>query len=272
MSATPFIAIAPDGVEVRATEIGHGPPVLILPPGMDDGRGYRAVAARLAAHHRVVVLHRRQYRLDLDRPASIADEVSDAVALAEALGRRPLLVGHSSGAVIGLECLAAEPSSFIGAALYEPPLPRESPNTGTSLERAQRAVAERRPGRAMQIFTHEMVGLPKATSRLIGGFISLHPRMRKMAARQIADVAAMHALGPRNATYATITSPTLLIGGDRSPGDLARQLGLLAVSIPGATRVTLAGQGHSAQMRSPDKLADLIESFYSEVQERTDPR
>jgi pimeloyl-ACP methyl ester carboxylesterase len=262
-----LIALASDGVEIRAAQLGEGPPILILPPGMDDGRGYRKVAARLATHHRVVVLHRRQYRLDLHRPASMAEEVADALVLAETIGEPPLVFGHSSGAVLALECVVARPALFRGAALYEPPLTRETPNTEEALERARRAVAEGRPGRAMRIFTHEMVGLPRAQARLIGMLVSLHPQMRKMAARQIADVEAMHALGPRRTAYATITTPTLLVGGDRSPGSLDRHLGILAEAITAATRITLEGQGHSAQMRDPGKLADVITSFSDTVRQ-----
>jgi pimeloyl-ACP methyl ester carboxylesterase len=266
VTAAGVIAVAPDGVEIRATQLGEGPPLLILPPGMDDGRGYRKVAARLATRHRVVVLHRRQYRLDLPRPASMAEEVSDVLVLAEALGESSLVFGHSSGAVLALESVVARPAVFTGMALYEPPLPRETPNTEEALERARGALADGRSGRAMQIFTRDMVGLPRWQAALIGGFVALHPGMRQMAARQIADVEAMHTLGPRRTAYATIAAPTLLIGGDRSPGSLERHLGILADAITGARRVTLTGQGHSAQMRGPSRLADVITSFSNAVQ------
>ena len=267
MSSSCVIATASDGAEIRAAQFGEGPPILILPPGMDDGRGYRKVAARLATRHRVVVLHRRQYRLDLPRPASMAEEVGDVLVLAETVGGTPLVFGHSSGAVLALECLVAQPALFSGAVLYEPPLPAETPGAEQALERARRAVAEGRPGRAMQIFTHEMVGLPRAQSRLIGTFVSLLPQMRRMAARQIADVEAMHDLGSRRFAYATISTPTLLVGGDRSPGSLDQHLGLLAAGITSATRISLEGQGHSAQMRDPARLAEVVASFSDAVRQ-----
>jgi pimeloyl-ACP methyl ester carboxylesterase len=266
-----FSVPSADGTEVRAADLGSGPPVLIVPPGMDDGRGYRRVAAVLAQRHRVLILHRRQYRLDLQPPISIKEEVADVLALTEAIEGRPLLFGHSSGAVVALECLVAMSAAFSGAALYEPPLAIDQLNGGPALVRAQHAVAQGKPGRAMQIFTHDMVGLPPVASRLIGLFVTLNRHMGKMAERQIADVAAMDELGFRLPSYARVTTPTLLIGGDRSPGKLSHQLDALAASLTDVTRKTVTGQGHSAQMRAPDRLADIVATYYGAVRERSAP-
>jgi pimeloyl-ACP methyl ester carboxylesterase len=266
-----FSVPSADGTEVRAADLGSGPPILIVPPGMDDGRGYRRVAAVLAQRHRVLVLHRRQYRLDLQPPISIKEEVADVLALTEAIEGRPLLFGHSSGAVVALECLVAMSAAFSGAALYEPPLAIDQLNGGPALVRAQHAVAQGKPGRAMQIFTHDMVGLPPVASRLIGVLVTLNRHMGKMAERQIADVAAMDELGFRLPSYARVTTPTLLIGGDRSPGKLSHQLDALAASLTDVTRKTVTGQGHSAQMRAPDRLADIVATYYGAVRERSAP-
>ena len=43
---------------------------------------------------------------------------------------RPVLVGHSSGAVLALEALAAGPGQFAGAFIYEPPLVLDRPLGG----------------------------------------------------------------------------------------------------------------------------------------------
>jgi pimeloyl-ACP methyl ester carboxylesterase len=69
-----------------------------------------------------VRLHRRQYRLDIKRACSIAQEAEDVLAIARVIGDPVLLVGHSSGGVVALEALAALPSTFAGAVLYEPPV------------------------------------------------------------------------------------------------------------------------------------------------------
>jgi pimeloyl-ACP methyl ester carboxylesterase len=110
--------------EVRATAQGDGPPILIVHGGQDDGSSLGSGRRLLSPRWRVVRLHRRQYRLDLAEslPCSIAREAGDVLALAEAIGERVVLVGHSSGGVVAIEALARSPSPFAGAVLYEPPI------------------------------------------------------------------------------------------------------------------------------------------------------
>jgi pimeloyl-ACP methyl ester carboxylesterase len=260
-----FTAISRDQADVRAEDVGSGPAIIILPPGMDDGTGYRRVAAELSKSYRVLVLHRRQYRLDLATGCSFADEVADVKAVVEKLGEKPLIFGHSSGGYLALECLASMPSAFIAGAVYEPPVPLRRLVGGQFLPSAERAVAAGRPGKAMEIFARDMVELPAWQARIIRAMVSIAPKMRKMAARQIADVAAMDALGFRMASYGYIAEPVLLIGGDRSPGHLDARLGALNEVLPTSERVVLPGQGHSAQMRAPQRLAEAIDAFYSRL-------
>ena len=54
-----------DGTDVRAYVEGRGPAIVLVGPGLDDGRRCRKLAAILARRFRVVRLHRRQYRRDL---------------------------------------------------------------------------------------------------------------------------------------------------------------------------------------------------------------
>jgi pimeloyl-ACP methyl ester carboxylesterase len=204
-----------------------------------------------------VSIHRRQYRLDLTEPVSIRDEVSDIEALVATFGEPVLIAGHSSGAVVALEALAALPDAFMGAVLYEPPV--------TIDLTAPQAIAENRPGKAIQIFTRDMVGLPAWQSRLVRVFVTLNTRMKGLAPRQIADVSAMRELGVRLPTYAGIEVPVLLVGGDQSPGALSRQLDALQSTLPQTRRALLSGQGHSANERAPKRLADLIAGFYCDV-------
>lgn len=259
--------VAMDGTTVLANSAGIGPIILVVHPGMDDGRSWRKVNALLAENFTVVSIHRRQYRLDLTEPVSIRDEVSDIEALVATFGERVLIAGHSSGAVVALEALAALPDAFMGAVLYEPPVTIDltAPMGGSALRAAQQAIAENRPGKAIQIFTRDMVGLPAWQSRLVRVFVTLNTRMKGLAPRQIADVSAMRDLGVRLPTYAGIEVPVLLVGGDQSPGALSRQLDALQSTLPQTRRALLSGQGHSANERAPKRLADLIAGFYRDV-------
>jgi pimeloyl-ACP methyl ester carboxylesterase len=224
-----------DGTDIRAFDEGHGPVILVVHPGLDDGRSWGRVAIRLSRRFRVVRIQRRQYRLDLAAPCSIALEAADVVALAKAVGEPMLLVGHSSGGVVALEALVASPASFAGAVLYEPPVVTGPALRGAAVKQMQAAVT------------------------------AGSPRLRALAPRQVNDLKAIDRLGLRLDAYASINVPAALIGGGRSPSHLGALLDTLASTMPCAEKVVLPRIGPDAHVRSPDGLARVIETLANKV-------
>jgi pimeloyl-ACP methyl ester carboxylesterase len=260
-------AQAADGSSVRAFDDGHGPAVLILHGGSDDGSSWRRVAVRLAPRFRVLRLHRRQYRPDLKTGSActMAEEVEHVTALVHAIGQPMVIVGHSSGAVLALEALVATPAAYAGAVLYEPPCVIGPPLGGEALARAQASIAAGRPGTALAIFLREIVRAPAWTARLSKPVVALSPRIRRMARHQIDDCAAIDQLGNRLDTYAKITVPVMLLGGDRSPAHLGERLDALERVLPHTERVVMHRQGHGANALAPGKVADVIAGFADQV-------
>ncbi|MBF8192028.1 alpha/beta hydrolase [Nonomuraea sp. K274] len=261
---------AADGTEARAIDEGSGPVILVLHPGLDDGASWGKVAALLAPRHRVVRVHRRRYRLDLDGAScTIEQEVEHVLAVVRAIGGGPMPVAaHSSGAVIALEAMLAAPSAFAGALLYEPPVVIGAPLGGPHGEihaRARAALAAGKPGKALQIFVRDTVGVPAWTALLIRAFVSVEPRLRALVPGQIEDNAAIDTLGIRLDAYAGIDVPMVLLGGDRSPAHLGERLDALARVLPQAERVVLHGEGHGAHARAPGQVAATIEKLAARV-------
>lgn len=254
--ATALVTTRPDGVEIRALDEGTGPPVLVVHPGLDDGTAWQGVAQRLSGRHRVVRVHRRQYRTDLTPGCSMAQEADDVVALAAALGEPVYLVGHSSGAVVALEALAVAPTRFLGAVLYEPPVHLRP---GEWDEQIAQARSARTAAGRMAIFLRDIVRVPPWQALPAALAVAAFPRMRKLVPCQIEDAAAINRLGVRLDTYAHIDLPVVLLGGTRSPHHLVDRLTALAGVLPNASTVMLAGQGHSAHARAPQRVADVIE-------------
>jgi pimeloyl-ACP methyl ester carboxylesterase len=95
--------------------------------------------------------------------------------------------------------------------------------------------------------------------------VPLSPRARRLVRHQIDDCAAIDQLGNRLDTYATITVPTVLLGGDRSPAHLGERLDALERMLPHAERVVLHGQGHFANVFAPGKLGNVIAGFADRV-------
>lgn len=253
-----------DGTDVHAFDEGRGPVILVIHPGNDDGTSWRKVAARLSGRFRVVRIVRRQYRLDLPAPCrySMAREVEDVLALAEVIGERMVVVGHSSGGVVALEVLAAEPSAFAGAVLFEPPVAIGPPAGSEATDRARSAIAAGQPGKAMQIFVRDVVGMRAADAWMLRVLVTAIPRMRALAPRQISD---LDGVGLRLDAYARISTPTVLLGGERSPAHLGERLDALAAAIPHASKVILARRDHSAHLKAPGDVARVIETLASAV-------
>ena len=253
-------AIAPDGSEARAFDEGTGPPVIIVHPGLDDGRSYKRVAAKLKDRHRVVRVMRPLYRLDLPGGDLIPDEVAHVLALADAIGEPSLLFGHSSGAVVALESLVTSPDHFVGGIVYEPPLVTGAPLGGEAAARGRAALDAGKHAQAMTIFARDVVGVPARGARVSSAFIAALPRFRRLIRRQFDDVDALDALGCRLDAYATIELPMVLIGGDKSPAHLLERLAALKSALPNSDQVVLHGRGHDANFFAPGELARIISS------------
>lgn len=255
------------GAAIEGYVEGAGPGILFLHPGMDDARSWSRVTGRLADRFRAVRLHRRTYRLDLavDPSTSLSAEVADVLAAADALGPPVLLVGHSSGGVVALEALLAARSKFVGAVVYEAPVPVDGPLGGEALERVKQALTRKGPGPAMRIFMREIVRYPAWLSWIFGLLAGAFPSLRLRVPRQIIDCEAIDRNGVRLDAYAGIEVPVLMLVGERSPLHLARRTEALEAAIPQARVVRLAGQEHTANRRAPALVARLIADFASEV-------
>jgi len=250
-------AVAADGTQAQGIDEGLGTPILVLHGGMGDANTWSPVTDRLRDRFRTVRLHRRQYRLDLPRKITMSQEVEHVTAVAQQL-TKPLLVGHSSGAVLALEALVAEPQLYSGGVLYEPPVVIDGPIGGDSNSLARAVLEQGKPGQAFAIFLRDMVQMGPLVSRGIGALIGMQPGMRDRIERQLDDNDAINALGVRLDAYAEIEMPLLLLGGDKSPKHLGERMDALEKALPHTRRMLMHGQGHNAERSAPDRLAAAI--------------
>jgi pimeloyl-ACP methyl ester carboxylesterase len=140
---------------------GNGRSILVLHGGMGDLSSWEKVTDRLRDRFRVARLYRRQYRLDVPRKVTMADEVAEVLAAASTLDR-PVLVGHSSGAVLALEALTASPETFSAAVLYEPPLIIDDRRLGDGTQTEQPQTAQPAPPQTAQPQTAQPQPSPTA--------------------------------------------------------------------------------------------------------------
>ena len=256
-----------DGRPIPVTEAGQGPAVLLLHAGSADRSSWAGVAAALAGRFRVLRFDRWTYRDGHADAApagadAMAAEVRDVLAVAAAVGERPLLVGHSSGAVVALESALAAPPAFRGLALYEPPVAVAAPLGGEALRRARAALDAGDPDRAITIHMREIVGAGRLAVAALRRVPPVWQVVRGHAAAQITDDEAIESLGVGLGRYARLDLPVLLLGGGRSPAHLRERLDALAAVLPRLDSVVvLDGQGHLANLRAPGEVARVIAAF-----------
>jgi pimeloyl-ACP methyl ester carboxylesterase len=185
-----------------------------------------------------------------------------------AVGGPVVLYGHSDGGVVALEALAASPSSFAGAVIFEPAAVIGPPLAGERREvltQARAALAARRPGKALAIFSHGAAGLPPWQAWLAGLFTALIPRYRRLVPAQLDSLEAMDRLGVRLNTYAQIQVPTVLLGGNRNPAHIAERLDAIEQVMPHAERVVMHKRDHGADLKHPKQVARVIETLADKV-------
>jgi pimeloyl-ACP methyl ester carboxylesterase len=248
----------------KLVDEGTGRTILVLHGGMGDSDSWRRVTDLLRDRFRTVRLHRRQYRLDVPRKVTMADEVDQVRKVAAGLDR-PVLVGHSSGGVLALETATADPDLFSGVVLYEPPIVLDEPLGGAKLVPARAALERGRHGTALAIFLRDVVGVNRVLTTLVAVTLNRRPQWRDRVERQLDDNDAIDDLGNRLAAYATIELPVLLLAGDRSPAHLITRLDALQQALPRAHRLTMHGQGHNANDRAPARVAAAIARFTDDL-------
>jgi pimeloyl-ACP methyl ester carboxylesterase len=81
------------------------------------------------------------------------------------------------------------------------------------------------------------------------------------AARILADAEATNACHVDREALTTMTVPTLLISGNRSPAVLGRMAARLAALVPDIEQSTIEGAGHMGPVSSAEKIGDVIAEF-----------
>ena len=257
---------ADDGVLVDASVAGSGPPLILLAGGIDYlGRGWDSTVAHLVGQRRVVRHVRRFYRPELGDPFACAmrDDARDVAALAAALGGDVDLLGHSSGGVLALECLVSDPQLYRSAVVFEAPIVTDAPLGGAASTRAREHLAAGREVRAMASFLADIVGAPRWSSWLGAVGLTVAPGYRRRIPGQLADLAAIDALGDRRVAYSAITQRVLGVYGTDSPAHLGERMGALLQVLPQGEPWQVTGN-HSAQARDPEGFAHRVLAFLAD--------
>lgn len=262
-------ATSADGTRIAFERSGTGP-LIVLVDGALCSRAFgpaREVAAELTDRFTVVAYDRRgRGESGNVQPYAPEREFEDLAAVIEAAGGNAFVMGQSSGAGITYRAAAAgvPMRKLIG---YEAPwIGVKTGKDGAPLDYQRELAAllsAGENGKAVGYFMVTMVGAPFFVPTMMRVMMGkIWKQLTSIAPTLPYDAAVMGAtFTPPLAELATVTVPSLVLCGGKSPKAMQDAQTAVAAAIPGARRETLPGQTHQV---SPKALAPLIATFFSE--------
>jgi pimeloyl-ACP methyl ester carboxylesterase len=268
-----------DGTTIGYRAVGSGEPLLVLHGAMQSALSQRDLALALADRFRVVLVDRRGRGTSgpFGPDWSLTREVEDVAALLAGTGATRAF-GISAGAVILLE--AARTQQFAQLALFEPALSvRGSLAVGwvdrldADLARGDVPAALVTGMRGAQMgpgFIRRMPRplLERMTKAMMDRGDGGLPSFRELAPTLPYDGRIVAVTADAVERYRTVTVPTLLLGGSRSPAYLKTALDALETVLPDTRRVVVDGIDHggteNADRRGkPELVATRLREFLS---------
>jgi pimeloyl-ACP methyl ester carboxylesterase len=266
-TAVPYThtVISRDGTAIAFDRIGDGAVVILVDGALCyRGMGPTGQLAKLLSDHFTVITYDRRGRGESGdtQPYAVEREVEDIAALLNEASGSAYVWGTSSGAVLALEA-AARLDGIKKLALYEAPFIVDDSRSTTETQwmRIRDAVAAHRPGTAVAVFL-QSVGVPSVFIALM----RLSPVWRTLKAIAhtlpydgliVEDHQRGRALPADR--WATVTVPTLVMDGGKSPLWMRHANHTLAHVLPNARYRTLEGQTHMLKPRA--HAPTLVEFF-----------
>jgi pimeloyl-ACP methyl ester carboxylesterase len=258
-----------DGSRIAYDRIGSGPAVILV-GGALSYRKFKKMEelARLLAERCTVINYDRRGRGDSTevKPFALEREIEDIQVLIDAEGGSASLWGWSSGGALALRAAGA----VIGVervSVYEVPFmvtPGAKRPTRDYGERLDGLVEAGDRSGAVKHFMRNSIGVPAPFVALM----RLTPMWRELTATAHTLPYDWAALGkhtmygaPLNAEeWASVTVPTLVVCGAKSPAVLQQGSRALAEVLPNAELRELEGLSHNVKM---NVLAPVLAQFFT---------
>jgi len=259
-----------DGTVIAYHSLGNGPGLVVVGAVLSAASDYMALAGALAGEFEVHVMERRA------RPGSgpqrhdhsLDDEAADLAAVTAATGAAAAF-GHSFGGLVVLET-ARRQHIFDDVFVYEPGVSIRGQLCAGWLDDYQRRLERGDRRGAFARMVKDAGFAPPALAIMpvwyVRPILRIAIRGQKWAAMdglleanlvEHRLLAALDAPDPNR--FSTITSRTVLLGGDKSPDSISGPLlDEIAAVIPSSEVVVLPGLGHLAPQDEHDGVASAI--------------
>jgi N-formylmaleamate deformylase len=242
------------------------PQLLLLHGFSDDSGCWLPIANRLRSIHDVTLLDARGHGRSAAPVGKYgyAEHSSDVAAAITALGlQRPILLGHSMGAVTALETARRYPKLVSGIALEDPPPWWVSANARRTNHAPMQAWA-----RGIKRHTPRELIAMAAKSDPQWAIAERMPWAEAKLRTSFEVINGVQAASPDwGSSLKSIKCPVLLIGGDTSARSLisAADAAALERLLPQTQYAHIAGAGHSIRRDRPSEYLRAVKPFFAAI-------
>lgn len=256
-----FHVVAADGSRIGVERCGGGPALLAVHGGTADRTRWAPVREALSDRFSLYMPDRRGRGASSDEaegPYALRREAEDVIAVIESIGEPVRYLGHSYGAVIGLEVLTMS-DQVERALLYEPPFdtPGNTVLPPGFIDDFADLLATGKRDEALELFYRDVVGIDPTPLR------SLPIWQARLTAVHTLEREARIGLNytPDDTAFSGLRVPVRLLYGSESPPAFPAAAAAAAAAIPGADLVELPGQGHGMIDADPVGFAERVVEF-----------
>ncbi|HEV2811785.1 MAG TPA: alpha/beta hydrolase [Solirubrobacteraceae bacterium] len=253
--------ISPDGTKLGVERVGSGPPLLAVHGGIGDRTRWTLLKERIADRFTLHLLDRRGRGASTQEstaPYALDREIDDVLAVVDAIGQPVRYLGHSYGALIGLEALART-GAIERSLLYEPPF--DTPGHATApaavLDRMEALIDGGDREAALELFYRQVLGADPTPFKAL----PMWPVRIAIAHTIVREgrIGLDYACVPER--FAAVRAPTRILLGTESPAPFRASASAAAAAIPGCELVLLHGQGHTMIDADPDGFVRQVTDF-----------
>lgn len=260
------VIIRANGLELATSRWGDpgAPPVVLLHGIGSRAESWLPVADALGQCFRVIALDLRGHGHSAKPEVGylLPNYAADLDAALDVLGlERPLVMGHSLGALVALTWAASTPDRARRVVAEDPPL-RTTKEIVPAFEGWQRLNAAPVPDVAAWFASEHPGWTPEECLRRAEAICGVHPAVfAELRAEAEQNLAAGRV--ERLDSLAGIAAPVLVLRGDPALGSMtgADDAVRLAAVVPGARLAEVSGAGHNLHREQPERFVEAVVPF-----------
>jgi pimeloyl-ACP methyl ester carboxylesterase len=263
-----------DGVTIRGTVHGQGPPLVFVHGSLGDGDlAWQALLPHLTGRFTCHLPSRRGRGFSDDHPDhSPGRVVNDIIAYVDSIEVPTGLVGWSAGATLTLAAVTGRSDAVSAVAVYEPPLgalmvEQQRAARGSTVSRMGELAAEGRLPDAARVWADFVFHHEETAALESAGYLEATGRYVPVLLDDIQQAMQSGGLDPADPEILDqIAAPVLMLHGPDTKPFFTAAARHVADHVPHARIQDIPGAGHAAPLTHPEALAEALTTFFTSAQ------